>query len=298
MHAKQLWMIGLSWMLGCAAVEDGEGAPLPPLSASALSDAGTTPSTEAGSPTSSPDSSAPVTADVDASLPAGGDAAVSVSDASNPRPATGAGGPELCDNGWDDDLDGLVDENCACNGSTTKACHFGPNDSSGNVCPQGVQTCASTSEFSFWGPCVSTGAPPPKDLCACIPETCDNQKDDNCNGQVDEGCAVEVPVNINGDCVTASCPAWAPYPVGCDLMMEGGDSRGCVANAPGSPEVYFQEGDACPIFGGILGGLEGDVGHISGKLLCSSQKGAALDATRCMLNKKEKIFPADKSGCP
>ena len=145
---------------------------------------------------------------------------------------------------------------------------------------------------------MSTGAPPPKDLCACIPETCDNQKDDNCNGQVDEGCAFEVPVNINGDCVTASCPAWAPYPVGCDLVMEGGDSRGCVANAPGSSDVYFQEGDACPIFGGILGGLEGDVGHISGRLLCSSQKGAPLDATRCMLNKKEKIFPADKSGCP
>jgi hypothetical protein len=128
-----------------------------------------------------------------------------------------------------------------------------------------------------------------------LPEICDNAQDDNCNGQVDEGCAVEVPVNVEGDCVTASCPAWAPYPVGCDLTMEGGDSRGCVANAPGSAEVYFQEGDQCPALGGIFGG---DSGHVSGSLRCSSQQGAALNAENCALNKSEKLYPSSASGCP
>jgi hypothetical protein len=295
MHAKQLWMIGLGWLVSCAASEDSEGAALQPPGAHVISDAAAARSEDAGLSPLPAESHAPV-AGPDASSPGAEDASVTARDSGTP-PATGRG-PEVCDNGWDDDLDGLVDENCACNAGSMQACHFGPNDSAGNVCPRGMQACSSTSEFSFWGPCVSTGGAIPKDVCACVPETCDNDKDDNCNGQIDEGCAVEVPVNIDGDCVTARCPAWAPYPTGCDLVMEGGDSRGCVASTPASPEVYFQEGDACPLLGGILGGLEGDVGHISGKLLCSSQIGAPLDATRCTLNKKEKIFPTDRSGCP
>jgi hypothetical protein len=295
MYAKPLSLFGLVCWVGCAASEDSVSTQLPP-DFNAVSDAATASGVDAGPLSTAPPSGAPWAED--ASLaPSVPDAAITSTDAGS-RPAPGASGPEVCDNGWDDDLDGLVDENCACNAGSMQACHFGPNDSTGNVCPRGMQACASSSEFSFWGPCVSAGAAFPRDVCACVPETCDNQKDDNCNGQVDEGCAVEVPVDIDGDCVTARCPAWAPYPAGCELTMEGGDSRGCVASTPGSPEVYFQEGDACPILGGLLGGLEGDVGHIRGKLLCSSQQGAPLDATRCMLNKKEKLFPTDRNGCP
>jgi hypothetical protein len=78
--------------------------------------------------------------------------------------------------------------------------------------------------------------------------------------------------------------------------MEGGDSRGCVANTPGGSSVYFQEGDACPPpppfdFG--------DSGHVSGMLLCSTQvPTTALDGARCPINKAETFYPVDAAGCP
>jgi len=202
-------------------------------------------------------------------------------------------GEEVCDNGLDDDLDGLVDEECFCDPGTKQVCYLGPAESAGTICPAGSQQCRG-AEFAQWGPCESTGAPFPKDACQCFPEVCDNAKDDNCNGQVDEGCAVEVPVDIDGDCVTAQCPAYAPYPVGCDLVMEGNDSRGCIASTPQGSEVYFQEGNNCPVLGGVLG----SAGNIMGKLVCSSQPGAPLDAANCPLNKDEKFFVASSDDCP
>lgn len=292
---RQQWEYFLVLSLGCAAGDEGASAPLPPSGVSGtMSDAAALGMQDGAVVVPSVDASSPPNAD--AAAVSASDAAPTSADAGSPQAISPTA--EVCNNGRDDDLDGLVDESCVCNSGSTQACYFGPQDSAGNQCPQGKQACVEAAEFAFWGPCTSTGAPFPSDVCACAPELCDNAKDDNCNGQVDEGCAVDVPVDIDGDCVSVSCPAWAPYPVGCDLTMEGGDSRGCVANAKGSSEVYFQEGDACPILGGILGGLGGDVGHISGKLLCSSQPGAALDAQRCKLNKHEQIFPSSREGCP
>jgi hypothetical protein len=68
--------------------------------------------------------------------------------------------------------------------------------------------------------------------------------------------------------------------------MDGNDPRGCVAHAPGSPVVYFQEGDAC------------GAGHVGGTLQCSSQPGAPLSEANCAINKQTKYYPADQSGCP
>jgi hypothetical protein len=279
------------FVLGCAATEGTTSPSVPSPADPVLPDSGALESRDSAFPA------------VDGTgEPSGSDASPSnsSSDSTDAGDASSSGrqpGQEVCNNGIDDDLDGLVDQNCPCTAGTTQTCYFGPKEGAGNVCPSGVQTC-SADEFPLWGPCQSTGAAFPEDVCECYPETCDNGKDDNCNGQVDEGCSVDFPVDIDGDCVTVSCPAYAPYPVGCDLTMEGGDSRGCVASAPGSSEVYFQEGDACPILGGVLGSLGGDVGHISGKLLCSSQQGPALDAKRCSLNKQEQIFPTSSDGCP
>jgi hypothetical protein len=112
--------------------------------------------------------------------------------------------------------------------------------------------------------------------------------DNDCDGTADEGCPtiVTVTVNLDGDCVTARCPPEAPYPVGCDITMAGGDSRGCVASTPTSPVVYFQEGDRC------------GAGHVTGTLDCSSEPGAPLNATNCPINKPTRYYPADRSGCP
>ena len=116
-------------------------------------------------------------------------------------------------------------------------------------------------------------------------EICGNKIDDDCDGQIDEGCTIDLPVNINGDCVTATCPPQAPYAVGCQITMAGNDARGCVANN-GGPVVYFQEGDKC------------GAGKVTGTLLCSSQPGAPLSASNCAINKSTKYYPTSKAGCP
>jgi hypothetical protein len=96
-----------------------------------------------------------------------------------------------------------------------------------------------------------------------------------------------VQLSIDGDCVTARCPASAPYPVGCDIHLQGGDNRGCVANDYGTSVVYFQEGDAC------------HAGHVSGQLFCSSfLPPDSLDAENCPINKDRQFHVDDRDDCP
>jgi len=166
-----------------------------------------------------------------------------------------------------------------CEPGATRSCYEGPPGTEGvGACVAGVATCGGSTEFGAWGPCIGAVYP--------AEEVCSSGIDEDCNDEVDEACVVEVPVDIDGDCVTASCPPEAPHPIGCAITMDGNDSRGCVANGPGSPDVYFQEGDKC------------GVGHVGGTLSCSSQQGAALSEMNCTINKSDKFYPTSPSGCP
>ena len=129
--------------------------------------------------------------------------------------------------------------------------------------------------------------PPPPPACTPRAEICENGVDENCDGR-DNACdPITVDVDIDGDCVTARCPAIAPYPVGCDIDFEGGDERGCVANDVGSSVVYFQEGDAC------------GAGHLEGALFCSSfLPPEPLNEDNCPINKRRKFYEDDRDGCP
>jgi hypothetical protein len=196
---------------------------------------------------------------------------------------------EICGNGIDENLNGFVDEGCVCTFGASQPCFGGPpSKQNAPECHKGTQTCAGSGEFPGWSKC---------DGWACgtvtLTEICDNQLDDDCDGQIDEGCELDVPVNIDGDCIYASCPPQAPYPVGCTIIMDGGDSRGCVAVAPGSSLVYFQEGNNCPFLG--IGGA----GHVGGSLLCSTVQKGPLDATNCPITTKtQSFYPTDPNGCP
>lgn len=82
------------------------------------------------------------------------------------------------------------------------------------------------------------------------------------------------------------CPAEAPHPVGCSVFFSPGDRRGCVASRPDSPAVYFQAGNSC------------SRGFVTGTLLCSAEQGDPLNFANCPINKQDRFYPEDRSGCP
>jgi hypothetical protein len=96
--------------------------------------------------------------------------------------------PETC-NGIDDDCDGKIDDGSdCCSPGDKKEC--GTSLTTG-ICQPGTATCVD----GIWGECVGAVTP--------MSETCGNSLDDDCDGQIDDGCAA-YPVCDEGR-ISASC---------------------------------------------------------------------------------------------
>jgi len=85
---------------------------------------------------------------------------------------------ELC-NGLDEDCDGTIDNGCSCVDGQTEPCYDGPVGTAGvGICRQGVRTCDSTGT---WGTCIGSVVPATQEC---------SGGDEDCDGEIDEGCPV------------------------------------------------------------------------------------------------------------
>lgn len=105
----------------------------------------------------------------------------------DPYDPEGGQSKEGCNNGFDEDGDGEIDEGCPCEPGATQYCFVGDLAYGGiGACVWGIQTCqaAGRGEFSVgsWGHCEGYGQPGE--------EVCDGV-DNDCNGMVDEGCSCQ-----------------------------------------------------------------------------------------------------------
>lgn len=96
---------------------------------------------------------------------------------------------EICNNGKDDDCNGVIDNGCQCKPNESQRCFNGPSDSLGKgPCKQGVQSCQADGR---WGPCTGQVVPKAEDC---------NNIDDDCNGKVDDGLKPPSCSLTNGIC--------------------------------------------------------------------------------------------------
>jgi hypothetical protein len=178
-------------------------------------------------------------------------------------------GTETCDGREDENCNGTVDEGCDCREGETRPCGINRG-----LCRQGAQTCRN----GRWSDCA--GGVGPKN------EVCGNGQDENCDGNVDEGCQLTVAVDRR-ECNAMACPPTHPYAIGCSVEMIGDSRRGCVVHQAGTGTVDFKEGEDC------------GSNRIVGSLLCSVTPGNGLNEQNCPItNKSQRNYRTRIGDCP
>ena len=172
----------------------------------------------------------------------------------------GSIGPEneVCGDGKDNDCDGEIDEQCDCQNGETQQC----GTTSVGACELGTERCVNGT---WSGLCEGEVTP--------IPEICTNTLDDDCDGEINEGCtsatnATPSPTQTcfnnvqDGDEIGVDCGGVCKTCVSCtdgvlnqgelkvNVILEGGNTSDC-----GGPQC-----PVCPTcFDGVKNQGEEDV---------------------------------------
>ena len=133
----------------------------------------------------------------------------------------GPAGAEKCDL-LDNDCDGIVDENCACQPGTYLPCGVDVG-----ACALGVLECSTSGIFAS----ACQGAVGPKN------EACGNDLDDDCDGTTDEGCTCT-------GTATRACALATPCGAGTQ-SCSGGKWGPCVPTALGAEACGNGKDDDC-----------------------------------------------------
>ncbi len=109
--------------------------------------------------------------------------------------------PDTCD-GIDHTCTGVPGAGCSCILGSTRPCYGGPPATRGvGECHDGTNTCVNATSGATWSTSCSGEQQP-------VTEVCDNGRDDDCDGSVDEGCGG-----------TIMCPGDVTVPAGQPITL-------------------------------------------------------------------------------